>query len=43
MLIAAARVKELAAIKRIDFANLFPQINGRVYAEKEADNYGGNK
>ena len=31
MLIAAARVKELAAIKRIDFANMFPQINARVY------------
>ena len=43
MLIAAARVKELAAIKRIDFANMFPQINARVYAEKEADNYGGHK
>ena len=43
MLIAAARVKELTAIKRIDFANMFPQINARVYAEKEADNYGGHK
>lgn len=42
MKIAAARVKELAAMKRIDFANLFPQVNGRVYADKEAENYGGD-
>ena len=42
MLIAAARVKELAAMKRIDFANLFPSVNFRGYAEKEADNYGGD-
>lgn len=40
--IATARVKELAAMKRIDFANLFPQLNGKVYAEKEAENYGGD-
>ncbi|WP_072532081.1 efflux transporter outer membrane subunit [Bacteroides ilei] len=43
MQIAAARIKEMAALKRIDFANLFPQVGARVYAEKEADNYGGNK
>lgn len=42
MLIAAARIKELAAMKRIDFANLFPQIGAKVYAEKEGENYGGN-
>lgn len=42
MKIAAARVKELAAIKRIDYANLFPQINGRLNTTKEAENYGGN-
>ena len=42
MQIAAARVKELAAMKRIDFANLFPQVSGRVYADKEAENYGGD-
>ncbi|WP_438871600.1 hypothetical protein [Phocaeicola sartorii] len=35
MKIAAARVKELAAMKRIDFANLFPQLNGKAYAQKE--------
>ena len=41
MKIAAARVKELAAMKRIDFANLFPQVSGKLYADKEAENYGG--
>lgn len=43
MLMAAARVKEMAAMKRIDFANLFPSVGLRVYGEKEADNYGGKK
>ena len=42
MKIAAARVKELAAMKRIDFANLFPQLNGSAYAQKEGSNYGGD-
>lgn len=42
MLIAAARIKELAAMKRIDFANLFPQVGAKVYAEKEGENYGGD-
>lgn len=42
MLIAAARIKELAAMKRIDYANLFPQVGLKAYAEKEAENYGGN-
>ncbi|MDE5703122.1 MAG: efflux transporter outer membrane subunit, partial [Bacteroides sp.] len=42
MQIAAARVKELAAMKRIDLANLFPQVSGKVYADKEAENYGGD-
>lgn len=42
MLMAAARVKELAAMKRIDYANMFPQVGVKVYAEKEGDNYGGN-
>lgn len=39
---ASARVKELAAMKRIDFANLFPQVNGNAYVQKEGSNYGGN-
>lgn len=42
MLIAAARIKELAAMKRIDFANLFPAFGVKGYAEKEGENYGGN-
>ena len=42
LLMATARVKELAALKRIDVANLFPEVGLRVYGEKEADNYGGN-
>ena len=29
-------------MKRIDFANLFPQVSGKLYADKEAENYGGD-
>lgn len=43
MLIAAAKVKELAAMKRIDWANMFPSIGTKTYAEKKGKNYGGNK
>lgn len=42
LLIAAARVKELAAMKRIDWANLFPRIDAKGLIEKEGSNYGGN-
>ena len=42
MLIAASRVKELAAMKRIDYAKLFPEVNLKVYGERERENYGGN-
>lgn len=42
MQMAAARVKELAALKRIDFANMFPQVGAKVYLERERENYGGN-
>ncbi len=42
LLMATARVKELAALKRIDVANFFPEVGLRAYAEKEEDNYGGN-
>lgn len=35
MLIAAARVKEMAAQKRISTANLLPDIKGTVTAERE--------
>ena len=42
MLIAAARVKEMAAQKRISVANLLPQLNGTIKAEREVENYGGH-
>ena len=42
MQMAAARVKELAALKRIDVANLFPQVDAKVYLEPERENYGGD-
>lgn len=42
MLIAAARVKELAAMKRIDYANMFPAVGVKAYGEKEGENYGGD-
>lgn len=42
MLTASARIKELAALKRIDVSKLVPQINGQLYGEKDAENYGGN-
>lgn len=37
MLMAAARVKELAEIRRINYANLFPSIGLRAYGEKERE------
>ena len=43
LLISAARVKELAAMKRIDWANLFPRIDAKAFIEKEGTNYGGDK
>lgn len=42
MLVAAARVKEMAAQKRISIANLLPQLNGKIEAEREVENYGGH-
>ena len=42
MKIATAKVKEIAALKRIDVANFFPQINGSAYAQNEGLNYGGD-
>ena len=41
LLMAAARIKEMAALKRIDFANLFPQISGKAYAEREGETDNG--
>ena len=42
MLIAAARIKEMAANKRISFANLFPEVGAEVAGQKEYLNYGGD-
>lgn len=42
MLTARAKIKELAALKRVDLSKLFPQIDGKLYADKDAENYGGN-
>ena len=42
MQIAAARVKELAARKRIEIGNMLPQVGLRIYAERERENYGGD-
>lgn len=42
MLIAAARIKEMAAQKRIKVANLLPQIGGQIEAEREFENHGGD-
>ncbi|MCD8310740.1 MAG: efflux transporter outer membrane subunit [Prevotellaceae bacterium] len=39
---AAARVRELAATKHVDLANLFPSVSFLGYADKEAVNYGGH-
>ncbi len=41
MLIAAARIKEMAAQKRISTAALLPDIKGEVTAERELENHGG--
>lgn len=42
MKIATAKVKELAAKKRIPFSDFFPSINGKAYMQNENLNYGGN-
>ena len=42
MKIATAKVKELAAKKRVNQANLFPGINAKTYAQNEGLNYGGD-
>ncbi|MGL4909299.1 MAG: efflux transporter outer membrane subunit [Bacteroidales bacterium] len=41
--IAAARIKELAALRGVDLANLLPQLNGSMYGQKEGLNYGGDR
>jgi len=43
MLAAVARIKEMAANKRINFANMFPEIGGEVAGQREYTNYNGDK
>lgn len=40
--IAAARIEEMAALKRIRTAALLPELNGAVTAERERENYRGD-
>jgi len=42
MLIAAAKIKEMMAANRISFANMFPEFDIRLNAQKEVLNYGGD-
>ncbi len=42
MLIAAARVKRKWQRRNASVANLLPQLNGRVEAEREVENHGGH-
>ena len=42
MKIAAAKIKEMIASKRITFAEQFPEIGARIYGQKERLNYGGD-
>lgn len=42
MKMAAAKIKEMMAAKRISFANMFPALDARVYGQKEQLNYGGD-
>ena len=42
LLAASAKIKELAVLRRVDLSKLAPQIDGKLYADKDAENYGGN-
>lgn len=42
MLIAAAKIKEMVAAKRISFADQFPEVGAAVNAQKEVLDYGGD-
>lgn len=42
LLIADARIKELAAMKRVSVAEMLPAIGGSAYIQKERLNYGGD-
>lgn len=40
--IAAARIQEMMAAKRISFANMLPEMGADIYAQKKRENYGGD-
>ncbi|MDD2954241.1 MAG: efflux transporter outer membrane subunit [Parabacteroides sp.] len=42
MRIAAAKIKEMIAAKRISFASMLPEVGASLYAQKERQNYGGD-
>lgn len=42
MQIAAAKIREMIAARRITFADQFPEIGARIYGQKERLNYGGD-
>ena len=42
MKIAAAKIKEAIASKRITFADQFPEVGARIYGQKEQLDYGGD-
>ena len=42
MKIAVAKVKEMAARKKIDYADFFPKVTANVYGQDEKLNYQGN-
>lgn len=42
VLIASARIREMAAQKRISVSALLPQLDGKVEGEREVENYGGH-
>ena len=42
MKIAAAKIKEMMAAKRINFSRLFPSLGANLHGETEVTNYGGS-
>jgi len=42
LMIAAAKIKEMAAQRRISNSALFPQVNGTVTGDREFENHGGD-
>lgn len=42
MKIAAAKIKEMMAVKRISFANMLPEVGANLYGQKERLDYGGD-